>query len=126
MKKLILGITVILSANIPLGAMADVVGAIMPAKNIPYYMAIHDAMTKELQALDSNAEVLLQKPSPSIRSWSNATRKLVILGAEVIVAYGSATAVCIGGENANIPVVYSGAYKPVNCGIAGTVRNPAS
>ena len=121
MKKLILAIAVLLSANIPLGAKADMVGALMPARNIPYYMTIHDTMTMELQALDSNAEVLLQKPSPNVRAWSNATRKLVILGSEVIVAYGSATAICIGGENANIPLVYSGAYKPGGCGIAGKV-----
>ena len=105
MKKVILGIAILLSAHIPRVAMADMVGALMPARNIPYYMTIHDAMTKELQTLDSNAEVLLQKPSPTVRAWSNATRKLVILGSEVIVAYGSATTICIGGENADIPVV---------------------
>jgi putative ABC transport system substrate-binding protein len=121
MKKLILGIAVLLSANLPSGAGAEMVGALMPARNIPYYMSIHDAMTKELQALDSNAEVLLQRPSPTVRAWSNATRKLIILGAEVIVAYGSATAVCIAGESANIPLVYSGAHKPGGCGIASKV-----
>lgn len=121
MKKIILGIIVILSAHAPMGAMAQVVGAVMPAKNIPYYVAIHDAMTKELQNLGSKAEVILQKPAPSERSWSNATRKLVILGSEVIVAYGSATAICISGESSDIPVVYSGAYKPANCGLTGKV-----
>ncbi|MEN8134971.1 MAG: ABC transporter substrate binding protein [Thermodesulfobacteriota bacterium] len=121
MKKNILAIVILLSVNMPLGAMADVVGALMPTRNIPYYMTIHDAMTKELQALDNNAEVLLQKPSANIRAWSNASRKLVVLGAEVIVAYGSATAICISGENASIPVVYSGAYKPGGCGLTGKV-----
>lgn len=121
MKKIILGIVLIWAATTPHGAMAEVVGALMPAKNIPYYIAIHDAMTKELQTLGSKAEILLQKPSPSERSWSNATRKLMVLGAEVIVAYGSATAICVGGENSNIPVVYSGAFKPGRCGVAGKV-----
>lgn len=121
MKKLLLGIAMILSAYCPQVAIAGTVGALMPAKNIPYYMAIHDSMTKELQTLDSDAEVILQRPSPTVRAWSNATRKLVILGSEVIVAYGSATAVCIGGENKDIPVVYSGAYNPGGCGVAGKV-----
>lgn len=121
MKKLIFGIIILLCASNPSGAEAYMVGAIMPAKNIPYYIAIHDAMSKELRGLDASAEIILQKPSPTVRSWSNATRKLVILGSEVIVAYGSATAICVGGENANIPVIFSGAYKPTDCGIAGKV-----
>jgi putative ABC transport system substrate-binding protein len=121
MKKLFLGIVVLLSVLIPRGATAEIVGALMPAKDIPYYTNIHASMAKELQVLAANAEVVLQKPSPNERAWSNATRKLVILGSEVIVAYGSATAICIGGENANIPVVYSGAYKPSGCGVAGKV-----
>lgn len=121
MKKLILGIVILLSTSAPLGAGAEMVGALMPARNIPYYMTIHTAMTKELQTLVSNAEVLLQRPSPTVRAWSNATRKLVILGSEVIVAYGSATAICIGGEHSDVPVVYSGAYQPEGCGVAGKV-----
>lgn len=121
MKKYILVIAILLSANIPLEAMAEMVGALMPTRDIPYFMSVHDTMTRELQALDSNAEVLLQKPSPTVRAWSNATRKLIILGSEVIVAYGSATAICISGESADIPVVYSGAYKPSGCGVAGNV-----
>jgi len=120
MKKLLLGVVVILSANLHQVAKAEIVGALMPAKGIPYYEIIHDSMTKELKTLDSNAEILLQKPSPTVRAWSNATRKLVILGSEVIVAYGSATAICIGGENENVPVVYSGAYNPSGCGVRGT------
>jgi putative ABC transport system substrate-binding protein len=121
MKKLFLAIVVLFAALLPRGAKAEIVGALMPAKDIPYYTIIHASMTEELQALGGDAQILLQKPSPSERAWSNATRKLVILGAEVIVAYGSATAICIGGENANIPVVYSGAYKPTDCGVAGKV-----
>ncbi|MCK4838733.1 MAG: hypothetical protein KAS94_07995, partial [Desulfobulbaceae bacterium] len=121
MKKYILVIAILILANNPLAATAEMVGALMPTRNIPHYIAIHDTMTRELQALNANAEVLLQKPSPTVRAWSNATRKLIILGSDVIVAYGSATAICIGGENEDMPVVYSGAYKPTDCGIVGRV-----
>lgn len=126
MKKLLLGVAVLLSSNIHQVAMAEMVGALMPAKNIPYYAEIHDTMTKELHKLNTNVEVLLQQPSPSVRAWSNATRKLVVLGSEVIVAYGSATAICIGGENEDVPVVYSGAYKPGVCGVSGKVTGMES
>lgn len=121
MKKLLLGVVVLFSAGFHQIAMAEVVGALMPAKDIPYYDAIHDTMTRELQSLNANAEVLLQRPAPSVRAWSNATRKLVVLGSEVIVAYGSATAICVGGENEDVPVIYSGAYKPAGCGVTGKV-----
>ena len=89
----------------------------MPTKNIPYYMTIHKTMVKELSNLNEDAEIILQKPSPTAMAWSNATRKLGILGVEVIVAYGSATAICISNENKDIPIVYSGAYNPGGCGV---------
>ncbi|MFN2365456.1 MAG: ABC transporter substrate-binding protein [Desulfurivibrionaceae bacterium] len=126
MMKLLLGAAVLLFANMHQLAMAETVGALMPAKDIPYYVEIHDAMTRELQSLNANSNVILQRPSPTVRAWSNATRKLVILGSEVIVAYGSATAICVGSENEDVPVVYSGAYKPEGCGVAGKVTGMES
>ncbi|MDF1578320.1 MAG: ABC transporter substrate binding protein [Desulfobulbales bacterium] len=127
MKRLLLGVAaLLLSTNIYRTAEAEMVGALMPAKDIPYYVAIHESMTGELQNLNARAEIVLQRPSPTVRAWSNATRKLVILGSEVIVAYGSATAICVGDENADIPVVYSGAYKPAGCGVSGKVTGMES
>jgi len=121
MKKIILIGTVIFSLLAPPGASAEMVGALMPAKNVPYFMSVHEALVKELQALGTGAEVVLQKPAPSEMAWKNATRKLVVLGAKVIVAYGSETALAIVTENANVPVVYTAAYDPTECGITGKV-----
>ncbi|MBU0486035.1 MAG: hypothetical protein KKB30_16140 [Proteobacteria bacterium] len=120
MKKIFFIITFLCFA-FPFGAKAEVVGALMPTKNVPYFMTVHEAMIQELAALGAAAEVILQKPAPSEMAWKNATRKLVTLGAEVIVAYGSDTALAIISENSNVPVVYTGAYAPVECGIAGKV-----
>jgi len=82
-------------------------------------------MVKELSALGAGAEVVLQKPAPSEMAWKNATRKLVMLGAKVIVAYGSETALVIIQENAEVPVVYVSAYAPEQCGITGKVTGMA-
>ncbi|MBU0481606.1 MAG: hypothetical protein KKG47_10930 [Proteobacteria bacterium] len=117
MKKIILGIIVFWAAVAPGAALAEVVGALMPSRNVPYFMLVHDAFVKELKALGSDAEVILQKPSANELSWRNATRKLMVLEAKVIVAYGSDTALAISTENKTIPVVYTGAYDPEGMGV---------
>jgi len=121
MKKTILGIAVLMAFVVPGEALAEVVGALMPTRNVPYFMTVHEALVKELEKLGADAEMILQKPAPSEMAWKNATRKLVILGSKVIVAYGSETALAIIGENSDVPVVYTGAYAPGECGIKGKV-----
>lgn len=125
MKKIIAGF-ILICALIPHPAWAEVVGAMMPTKNVPYFMAVHEAMVKELSSLGINTEVVLQKPAPSEMAWKNATRKLMMLGAKVIVAYGSETALVIIKENAEVPVVYAAAYDPEKCGITGKVTGMAT
>lgn len=124
MRKIILAL--LLVCALPPGwAAAEVVGAMMPTKNVPYFMAVHEAMAKELAALGAGAEVVLQRPAPSEMAWKNATRKLVMLGSKVIVAYGSETALAIIQENTEVPVVYVSAYAPERCGITGKVTGMA-
>lgn len=120
MKKTILGLFLVCFLS-PGWVRAEVVGALMPTKNVPYFTAVHEALVKELAALGVGAEVVLQKPAPSEMAWKNATRKLIMLGAKVIVAYGSETALVIIKENADVPVVYAAAYAPEKCGITGQV-----
>lgn len=121
MKKNILGLLLTISVVLPSWVKAEVVGALMPTKNVPYFTSVHEAMVKELATLGVGAEVVLQKPAPSEMAWKNATRKLTMLGAKVIVAYGSETALVIIKENADVPVVYAAAYAPEKCGITGKV-----
>jgi len=106
---------------IPNIAIADVVGALMPSKNIPQYTIMHDALVNELQIAGDFTKVILQKPAASQMAWGNAFRKLDVLGARVIVSYGSATAAFAVGKKAQIPVVYVGAYAPDLCGVKGNV-----
>jgi putative ABC transport system substrate-binding protein len=121
MNKIIVGSLMLFSVMIPQQVMAEMVGALMPNKKIPHFMIMHKSLIKELGVLGIDAEVILQKPSPSEMAWKNATRKLVILGSEVIVAYGSATALAITGENNDVPVVYNCLCDPTKQGVEGKV-----
>jgi len=121
MKKYILGIILVFAFVIPQQVMAEMVGALMPNRKIPHFMTMHKSLVKELGVLGIDAEIILQKPSPSEMAWKNATRKLVILGSEVIVAYGSATAMAITGENDEVPVVYNCLCDPTKQGLEGKV-----
>jgi putative ABC transport system substrate-binding protein len=121
MKKIILGTLLLFSVAIPPQVMAEMVGALMPNSKIPYFMTMHKSMVKELGVLGIDAEVILQKPAPSEMAWKNATRKLVILGSEVIVAYGSATALVITDENKDVPVVYNCLCDPKSQGVKGKI-----
>ena len=121
MKKIILGIILICSFLVPQQVTAEMIGALMPNSKIPYFMAMHKSMVKELGVLGVDAEIILQKPSPSEMAWMNATRKLVILGSEVIVAYGSATALAITRESNDVPVVYNCLCDPTKQGVQGKV-----
>lgn len=120
MRKLVIAVMIMItSAGFAGSATAEMVGALMPTRNVPYYMAIHEALVKELEVLGTGAQVLLQKPAPSEMAWKNATRKLVTLGAKVIVAYGSETALTIIEETHDVPVVYTAAYDPAGAGLSG-------
>jgi len=102
--------------QIPVGASGQGIGALMPIKKVPFYMAAHEALEKELAG---KGDILLQKPAPDALSWANATRKLVTLDSKVIVAYGTATTLAVLKENNKIPVVYCGAFDPEAAGISG-------
>lgn len=119
MKKFFPALIILLVIFFPGLAIADTVGALMPGKNVPYYMVIHHAMVEELEELGADAEVILQRPAPTKMAWKNATRKLVILGARVIVAYGSEAALTVIEENTDVPVIYTAAYDPIGSGLAG-------
>lgn len=121
MKKIIITFFMLLTAIFPGVAMAEMVGALMPGGGIPYYETIHKTVMSELNELAPGTQILLQKPAPTEMAWKNATRKFSILNAGAVVAYGSATAACVVGENADLPVIYTAAYLPEVCGVTGNV-----
>ncbi len=140
---LIAGICLVLA---PGGAVAELVGTVMPSANIPYYVAIQKGLEGEIEKLGmrvvtvelkptpegamptvdsvlhkggSIVDMLVQRPTPSEMSWKNSFRKLVALEAKVIVAYGAGTALAAMGETHELPIVFCGAFDPAGTGVYG-------
>ena len=93
------------------------VGVVMTG-NIPYYREIHKAFTEGLaiEGLGDTA-VILQTPSPDKMSWVNAVRKLISVGADIIVSYGAPVTLTAVTEVPDVPVVFAGVYDPQALGI---------
>lgn len=97
------------------------VGVIMTG-NIPYYKEIHKTFTETLSAEGlgpGSAAVVLQTPTPETMAWTNAARKLVAIGADIIVAYGAPATVAVMNETNDIPIVFAGVYDPQGIGVLG-------
>jgi len=97
----------------------DMVGAIMPSANVPYYVAIQKGLEEELTKAGASVKMTVQKPAPNEMAWKNATRKLVTLEAKAIVVYGSGAALAAMGEAPDLPVVFCGAFDPAGAGVTG-------
>ncbi len=110
---LLLSITVLKSQ-----AAEKTVGVLM-SSNIPYYRAIHQTFTGELNSKGVKAEVVLQSPASEAMAWVNAARKLGAVGADIIVTYGSPAAQAAISETSNIPVIFAGIYDFGSLGMKG-------
>ncbi|HEB02359.1 MAG TPA: hypothetical protein ENI12_03920 [Nitrospirae bacterium] len=62
---------------------------------------------------------LVQVPNPEPMAWSNAARKLVALGVDVIVTYGAPATLTVMKETSSIPVIFAGVYNPDKMNISG-------
>ncbi|MBA4371323.1 MAG: hypothetical protein C0402_00505 [Thermodesulfovibrio sp.] len=103
------------------GAAEKTVGVIMTG-NIPYYREIHKAFTEGLAAEGighGTVEIIQQTPNPEPMSWTNAARKLVAVGADIIVSYGAPATLSVLNETTDIPVVFAGVYDPQGIGVLG-------
>jgi putative tryptophan/tyrosine transport system substrate-binding protein len=101
----------------PPDAEAEMVGVLMPARNIPYYHSIQEILEKELSR--PGIEFLVQQPAPTEMAWKNTARKMKTLGAKVIIAYGSGAARAALLEKIGIPIVYCAAHDPQLNGLTG-------
>lgn len=97
----------------------DMIGAIMSAPNIPYYMAIQKGLEEELTKAGVGAKVGVQKPAPNEMAWKNSARKLVTLEAKAIIAYGASVALAAKSEAPDLPVAYVAAFDPAGAGLSG-------
>ena len=92
------------------------VGVIMTG-DIIYFHNIHNALMKATKGND--LKFVVQVPSPEPMAWSNAARKLVVLGVDVIVTYGAPATLTVMKETASIPIIYAGVYDPEKMNIPG-------
>ncbi len=113
-------IALLLLAGASASAAEKTVGVIMTG-NIPYYREIQKAFTEGLTAegLSGKAEIIQQSPNPEPMSWTNAARKLVAVGADIIVSYGAPATLAVLHETSDIPVVFAGVYDPQSIGVVG-------
>ena len=105
----------------PVSAAEKTIGVLMTG-NTPYYKDIHKAFTETmpLEGLGpGNVTIVLQSPSPEPMSWTNAARKLVAVGVDVIVSYGAPATLSVLHETSDIPVIFAGVYDPQAVGISG-------
>lgn len=105
----------------PAAAAEKTVGVLMTG-NIPYYKDINKAFTEALPGEGlgpGTVTIVLQSPHPEPMSWANAARKLVAVGADVIVSYGAPATLAALHETSDIPIIFAGVYDPQAVGIVG-------
>jgi len=124
MKKTVIYFVILVCSVLFLGAgpaaAADKTIGVVMTGNIPYYKDMHKAFTDGLAAEGlGKVEIVLQTPMPETVSWSNAVRKLVAVGADVIVTYGAPATLVAMSEASDIPIVFAGVYDPQALGIMG-------
>jgi putative ABC transport system substrate-binding protein len=98
----------------PVFASEKTIGVIMTG-SIPYYREVHRAFTETLAAEGlgpGNVTVIMQSPTPEPMSWTNAARKLIAVGSDIIVSYGAPATLTALGETSSIPVVYAAVFDP--------------
>jgi putative ABC transport system substrate-binding protein len=85
-----------------------------------FYREIHKAFTKELARAGfgpDKVEMLLQTPAPNSMAWTNAARKLVAVGVDIIVTYGAPATIAVVKETSGVPIVFAGVYDPEALGV---------
>ena len=104
---------------VPGVALAQMVGVIMPAADVPYYVAIQKELEADLAKQGLAVDMLVQRPAPNEMAWKNSTRKLMTLEAKAIVAYAAGTALAAMSETHDLPIVFCGVFDSAGVGLAG-------
>lgn len=84
--------------------------------NIAYYRSMHKAFLDELkgQGADEKVKYVVQFPAPDPVALSNAAKKLVVGGVDMIIAYGTPALKAVQGKESDVPTMYMGVYDPQN------------
>lgn len=102
---------------LPSGASAEKTIGVIMTGDIPYYHSIHRAFLDGIPK--GEYKIVLQTPAPEPMPWANAARKLVAIGSDIIVAYGSSATLTAMKETSNIPIIYAGVFDPQGMNITG-------
>lgn len=107
-----LALAALLVALAPLQCLAadQTIGVIVTG-SMPYFEEIHKAFEKDMSDA-KGVSIVVQNPNPDPLAWSNAARKLVALGADVIVTYGAPATLAAMKETSSVPIVYGAVYDP--------------
>lgn len=107
---------------VPAVAAEEILIGVVMTGNIPYYGAMHEAVTDGLKSRTPSGtqiKFIVQKPFPDSIALSNAARKLIAADVDLIVAYGSPATLAVMHETSGIPIVYAGVYDPGAGQVAG-------
>lgn len=123
MKRTSIYFIILLSAALFMGtatAAAETTIGVVMTGNIPYYKEMHKAFTEGIAAEGlGKIELVLQTPTPEPLSWANSVRKLIAVGADLIVTYGAPATLTAIAETSEIPIVFAGVYDPQALGLIG-------
>ncbi len=101
-------------------AAEKMVGVIMTG-DIPYYREVHKAFTQTLASEGfgpGRVTVVMQSPTPEPMSWTNAARKLIAIGSDIIVSYGAPATLTAMSETSDIPIIFAAVFDPHAVGIS--------
>ena len=106
---------------------ADKLMAVIITGDIPRYKAAHESFMKILKKggmTEDKVEVFVQRPNADPMSWTNAVRKAVGVGVDVIVTYGAPATVIAKKYAKGIPVLFADVGDPVALGIVKGLATP--
>jgi putative ABC transport system substrate-binding protein len=116
---IVLATVVVSFRPIPATAAGKLVAVVMTS-DIMRYRDAHRAFVKTLAAsgYDQNdLDIILQTPNPDPISWANSVRKVIGIGADIIITYGAPVTLAAMRETEEIPIVFADVYGPVETGV---------
>ncbi len=103
----------------PAWAGGKLVAAVLTS-DVSRYRDAHRSFVRTLieHGYDQNSvEIILQSPNPDPISWANSIRKVVAIGADIIITYGAPISLTAVRETDDIPIVFVDVYGPVETGV---------
>jgi putative tryptophan/tyrosine transport system substrate-binding protein len=101
--------------------------AVVIVSDLARYRTAHEAFLARLQSqgiTEEQLRVYVQTPNADTQSLTNAVRKAVGVGADMLVAYGAQASMVARKEAGKLPVFFGEVYDPAGLEIVRTVGVP--